>query len=109
MRRRGRRDANHQAIVDGFRRVGCSVLDLGNVGDGCPDLLVGVPSGRMLGEGDRWSTSINLLVEIKDGTRKPSEQRLTEAEAAFIDGWRGGRVFVVRSLAEALALVGVRM
>lgn len=109
MRLRGRRDANHKAIVDAFRRVGCSVLDLSNVGNGCPDILVGVPSGRMLGEGARWSTAINLLVEIKDGTRMPSEQRLTEAEAAFIDGWRGAGVSVVKSLREAMDLVGVRM
>lgn len=43
MRRRGhqgRRDATHTAIREHYRAMGCPVIDLGDVGDGCGDLLV---------------------------------------------------------------------
>ena len=41
MRQAAKRDANHAQIVKRFRDIGASVLDLGAVGKGCPDILVG--------------------------------------------------------------------
>jgi Holliday junction resolvase len=79
VRLRGRRDGNHRAIVEALRDRGLSVLDLGGVGSGCPDLLVGTRMG-------------NLLVEIKDGSRSPSRRRLTEDEMHFHATWRGPHV-----------------
>lgn len=87
MRRAARTDGNHGEIVTALRRVGCVVLDLSRVGEGCPDLLVRAP-----GQGDL------LLMEVKAAKGKLNA-RQREFEAA---GWG---VFVVRSIDEALKLV----
>lgn len=77
MRFAGRRDRNHGAIVAALRTVGCTVLDLGNVGQGCPDLLVATPRGR------------TLLIEVKDGAKAKSKRALTPAQREFMATWRG--------------------
>jgi hypothetical protein len=88
---RGRRDANHAAIRDGLREAGYLVQDLGDVGDGCADLLVAHKANRL-----RWR-----LLEVKDGSKPPSARRLTPAEEEFREQW-GPHYTVVTSLAEAL-------
>lgn len=70
MRRRAKRDANHAEIRDAFRAHGWIVEDLGHVGNGVPDLLI-AKHGRL------------LLVEVKDGTLRPSARRLSADEDAF--------------------------
>jgi hypothetical protein len=65
-------DANHAQLSEAFRALGCAVLDLSQLGRGVPDLLVGVP-GRC--------PSVWVLVEVKDGSKSPSDRKLTEAEA----------------------------
>lgn len=86
----GKRDANHAEIVQALKTVGCSVLDLADVGHGCPDLLVGY-AGR------------NWLMEVKDGDNKA----LTPDESRFALLWRGQRA-TVRTVDEALAIIGMR-
>ena len=54
MRRAARVDDNHAKIVASLRLVGCTVLDLSAVGQGCPDIMVGL-------------AGVNYLIEIKDG------------------------------------------
>jgi hypothetical protein len=89
MRRHGKRDGNHIAIVKALRAIGVSVLDLASVGRGCPDLLVATRRGSM-------------LMEIKDGSLPPSRRRLTDDEEAFLAEWRGPAA-VVGSVREAVA------
>jgi Holliday junction resolvase len=89
VRRRGRIDANQPEIVKALRKAGANVLSLASVGDGCPDLLV-ARGGRM------------ILMEIKDGTRKPSEQELTDDERLFHLRWSRYAV-IVTSVAGALS------
>ena len=43
-------DANQQDIVDDLRKLGCTVVDLSSVGQGCPDLLVGIRGFTILME-----------------------------------------------------------
>jgi|TARA_R100000049_G_C1934580_1_gene78451 Holliday junction resolvase len=76
MRKIGRVDVNQKEIVLALRRVGCSVLILSNVGGGCPDICVGYKG-------------INYLFEIKDGTKTPSQRKLTPDEKKFFDTWEG--------------------
>lgn len=76
MTKYGRRDANHTSVVEALRGVGASVLILADVGDGCPDLLIGF-------------RGTNLLLEIKDGRKPPSKRKLTPAEQKFHANWRG--------------------
>ena len=86
MRRAARTDANQSAIVAALRQRGASVEIIARLGEGLPDLLVGYRRR-------------NLLMEVKVGRRK-----LTPAEAKWHAAWRG-QVAVVRSEAEALALL----
>ena len=88
----GRVDANQSRIVAALRRLGCSVAITSQVGQGLPDLLVGY-MGR------------TILMELKDGTRAPSDRKLTGAEAYFLGHWRGGPAVVVSSEEEAIAAV----
>ena len=89
-------DANQSEIVEEFRRQGCSVLHLHTIGKGCPDILVGLVSSRY--------GKLNILVEIKDGKKPPSQRKLTEDEAKFHRDWLGV-VTTITSLDEVRSLV----
>jgi len=94
--RGSRIDANQRALVDYFRTRGVSVGILSNVGYGCPDLILGLVNHR----GER----VNLLVEIKDGKKIPSQQQLTVAEDKFHSEWLG-QVCIIKSKEEAKELI----
>jgi Holliday junction resolvase len=89
MRRAARRDDNEKAIVDALERVGCMVQKL-TQGDGVPDLLVGVPSGKL------------IVIEVKDGDKVPSAKRLSEKELAWHQRWARYPVFVVEDVEQAV-------
>lgn len=94
MRRAARVDANQNEIVQALRDIGASVAITSMLGSGFPDIVVGY-RGR------------NYLFEIKDGSKPPSERKLTEAEQEFHDLWRG-TVFVAKDVNEALVeILGV--
>lgn len=86
MRRRGKIDNNHTQVRDHFRALGCSVISLADMGQGVPDLLVGI-SGH------------NLLVEVK-----ASRGKLTPDQEIFHAAWRGP-IEVVRTCEQVEALV----
>ena len=92
MRRRGRVDENHAAIVDLLREFGCSVISTAGVGDGFPDLVVGFQG-------------VTHLIEIKDGDKSPSRRRLTDDEREWHATWHGEAVYVLESAREAEQLV----
>lgn len=69
-------DANQSVIVEAFRKCSWVVCDLSAVGNGIHDILIGRPG-------------INVLVEIKDGDKKPSARKLTDAQITFHDEWTG--------------------
>jgi len=94
IRRAARVDSNHSQIVKALRKAGCSVLSLAAVGNGCPDLLV------CLGD---YRGSIYLL-EIKDGSKPPSRQKLRPKQVEFKQDWS---VKVVTNEIEALRAVGL--
>ena len=86
-------DANQSEIVRELRKRGCSVQSLAGVGKGCPDLLVG-------------RSGVNVLLEVKDGSKPPSARRLTEAQVEWHDAWNG-KASIVCNVSEALAAVGI--
>lgn len=92
-RRAARVDANHTQIVKAFRDMGCSVASTAAIGNGFPDLVVSRRSN-----GPAW------LVEVKDGSKPLSKQRLTEDQIKFHANWRG-RIFVCRSIVEVPGIV----
>ena len=91
-----RTDANQQEIVDALRSAGASVECLHAAGKGVPDLLVGYHGNR----GGSLYITHNLLMEVKmpDG-------KLNKRQVKWHAEWRG-QVAVVRSVEEALALIG---
>lgn len=93
LRRRTRADTNQKDIVEGLRKGGASVYIL----DDPIDLLVGY---------EGWTT----LIEVK-GPAGPkggvSMRGLTDAQRGFIEGWKGGRILIVRSLDAAMTGIGM--
>ena len=87
MRRNARADPNQKEIVKALRDIGASVIHLHMVGRGCPDILVGF-RGR------------NTLMEIKT-----EKGKLNKRQEIFFARWYG-KCFVVRTVDEALELIG---
>jgi hypothetical protein len=75
MKKYARTDSNQAAIVKALRKAGYSVLSLAPMGKGCPDLLVNAGGDRL------------RLLEIKDGSKPPSQQRLTPDQIKFHQAW----------------------
>lgn len=81
MRRAAKVDENQAGIVKALRAHGWSVLSLAPMGKDCPDLLVG-------------AKGVNMLFEVKDGSKAPSKRKLTEDETRFFGAWGGHRAIV---------------
>jgi hypothetical protein len=91
MRLKARKDENHNDIRDIFIAAGASVHDTSQLGKGFPDLVIGI-------------CGFNILVEVKDGDKVPSKQKLTEDEFKFFDRWKGWTA-VVRNDQDALNII----
>ena len=87
MRRAARTDGPHAAIVRALRQMGCDVLDLSRVGEGCADLLV-----------YRKSKNQMTFLEVKS-----ARGHLSLAQLAFKARFP---VHVVRSVDDALTAMG---
>jgi hypothetical protein len=83
-RRAAKRDQAEQEIVDTLKACGWSVQSLS--AKDCPDLLCG-------------KHGLNLLCEVKTGTRK-----LRPGQVKWHAAWNGSKPYVLRSIDDALAL-----
>lgn len=84
-RRAAKRDANEKPIIEALRAAGATVEQLSK--KGVPDLLVGFQGHT-------------FLMEIKG-----EKGKLTPDEDTWIAAWRG-QVHIVRSVEEALEVIG---
>ncbi len=75
MFRAARIDANQPEIVKTFRKFGWYVLIISQLKN-CCDIIVS-KNGR------------TIAVEIKDGSKPKSKQKLTEGEIKFRNEWQG--------------------
>jgi hypothetical protein len=91
MRKAARTDRNQAEIVKAFRQIGASVQVLSAVGKGCPDTLVGF-------------RGVNVLVEIKDGEKVPSKQKLTSDQTRWHENW-AGQVCIANDISDAVEQV----
>lgn len=91
MRHNKRVDANQPEIVKALRKAGYPVLILSQCGHGVPDISVLVDAEKC----------ISLFLEIKDGSKPPSAQGLTEAEKVWRDN-HGRNTRTVNSIESAL-------
>lgn len=89
MRRAARTDRNQAEIVALLRSKGATVCDTSQLGGGYPDLTIGY-MGR------------TFHAEIKDGSKPPSKRKLTPDQEEWIKAWRGGAVWLITSIPEAL-------
>ena len=101
-RHRSYRDRNHGEIVEALEAVGCFVVDLSTVGDGCPDILV-----------YRKATGLLRLLEIKNPettakTHRKADRKLNatdrkqEAFRSLVPVW------IVRTVDEALEAMEIK-
>ena len=88
--RKNKVDDNQYEIIRGLRQIGCTVTP-SPIGDGFPDIVVG------------WRKR-TMLLEIKDGSKPPSQRRLTREQQKWHDEWKGHKA-VVTSLEEAIKAV----
>ena len=93
MRRRARTDANQQAVIDALRQAKATVQSLAEIGNGCPDLLVGY-NGR------------TYLMEVKDGSKPLSGVKLTANQIEWHQQWTGGTLSIVYGPEGALKIIG---
>jgi hypothetical protein len=91
MRRAAKVDDNQAEIVEAARKMGCTVQILSHVGFGCPDLLIGC-------------NGVNLLWEVKDGKKPPSERRLNPDQIIWHGDWRG-QVQVIETIDQAVRAI----
>ena len=76
MRRAAKVDANQPGTVKALRDAGMTVAVTSGLGKGFPDLVVGF-------------RGLTCLIELKDGEKPPSAQKLTADEIQFRDSWAG--------------------
>ena len=91
MRRRSKIDANQKQITTQLRKIDCKVAITSMLGKGYPDLLV--------------AYNLRLFwIELKDGTKPPSQRKLTPDEEKFHQEWQG-YVYVCESLDDILKII----
>lgn len=91
MRRAARIDENQPEIVQALEAIGCTVDSLAAVGGGVPDLLVGYHG-------------FNLLIEVKNPDKRPSQRKLTPAQIEWHGAWAGQKS-VIETVDQAIAYV----
>ena len=84
-----KRDANEASIVAALRAAGATVEQLS--GPDIPDLLVGYGKDNYLAE-----------VKADDGKLEPGQVQ-------WIIGWRGNRVWVLRTPEDGLQMLGLKV
>jgi hypothetical protein len=75
LRRASRKDSNHTEIVNHFKLNGFSVHDV-KILKNCCDIYIS--KGGM-----------TVAIEIKDGSKCPSQRKLSEGEIKFKEYWQG--------------------
>lgn len=87
-----RTDANQKDIMDKLRCIpNLSVISTHTIGKGFPDIIVGY-KGK------------NYMIEIKDGAKWKSQQKLTTDELLFHMKWKG-QICVCNSFDQVLKLI----
>lgn len=84
-------DSNQREIVRTLRNMGASVQPLHTVGQGVPDLLVAI-------------AGFNVLIEVKDGEKPPSQQKLTPDQIDWHSNWKAP-VYIVNSVVQVIDLI----
>jgi hypothetical protein len=84
-------DSNQKEIIEAARQMGATVSVTAMIGHGFPDIVIG------------WCKQ-NFLIEIKDGEKSPSAQKLTFMEQRFHETWKGQKC-IIKSVDEMIAFL----
>lgn len=87
-----KKDANHREIVEALHALGAGVIDISSLGYGAPDLVV-------------WCRGAWHLADVKNPRTSYGRHGLNKHQARWADEWRGGPVYLLRSIEEAARLV----
>jgi hypothetical protein len=86
-----KKDANHKEVFDAMSQI-TAVHDLSNMGCGCPDGLAWINGG--------WQ-----LFDVKNPQTGYGRRGLNKRQKEWADDWRGGPVFLIYSVEEAIRFV----
>jgi len=87
-----RADANQPIIVSALRNLGVSVAITSQQGGGYPDLTCAL------------NKDCTFLIEVKDGSKHPSKQKLNKQQLKFHEDWAGA-IYVVKSRDDVVDLI----
>lgn len=90
-----KRDGNHSSIVSDLEVLGYSVATTADLGDGFPDIVVGIHGN-------------NFLFEIKNPEQPPSKRKLTPDEEVFRNKWRG-QYDVIETWEDAVKIIARKL
>ena len=94
MRRAAKIDSNQNSIVKSLRKIpGVTVAITSALGKGFPDLLVAYKG-------------TNYLIELKDGNKVKSQQKLTPDETEWHNKWTG-HVIVCNCIEDVLKVLSI--
>ena len=91
MRRRAKADSNQPEIVAALRKRGATVQHTHQI-PGALDLIVGY-------------RGVDVRVEVKDGSKPWSAQKLTAAEKEVFRNWRGSDPVILSSIDDVNELI----
>jgi hypothetical protein len=95
MRRAAKIDSNQNEVVKQLRQIpGVTVQITSQLGNGFVDLVIG-------------RAGVNYLIELKDGSKVKSKQKLTPDELEFHSTWTGQKA-VCNSLDEVLKVINIK-
>lgn len=91
-------DANHWEIFNTLKRLGWCVISTAELGGGFPDLVAA-------------KDGVIKLIEVKDGRKRPSAQKLTACEALYHRDMAaaGCPIVIVRSVDDAINLQAIKV
>jgi hypothetical protein len=93
VKRRAKRDGNHNKLADLFRTLGCSVIDMVDTGiPGWPDTCIGC-------------IGVTHLCEMKNPDTAYGRAGFNGNQTAFNRDWRGEPVEIVSTEDEVIELV----
>jgi hypothetical protein len=93
VRLKARIDANQPAVVKAFRDLGYIVAHTHQLGSGFPDIVI----SKLLPSKHRFTACI----EIKDGRKPKSSQKLTPDEQEWHKAWQG-ELAIITSIDDVL-------
>lgn len=90
-----RKDVNHSSLKKALEAMGASVCDVYQL-PGVLDIIVGY-------------RGVDVRCEIKDPQQPPSKRKLTDAEQAVFNNWKGRPPVVLETIQDCIDLIEINL